>query len=154
MPADTTTDAAAGALAIYVIVGIALYFLPTMVAVARHYRSTGSVVVINLLLGWTLIGWVVALALAFGSNQRETQVVVYAQGSGYPGLAPVPATHMSPDGRFWWDGAAWRDASTSVPPTAARSADGAYWWDGSAWRATPGIAITAAPAAELAGSEG
>lgn len=137
MLADTTADAAAGALAIYVIVGIALYFLPTIVAMARHYRGTGSVVVINVFLGWTLIGWVVALAMAFGSNQRETQVVVYAQGNGYPAPAAAPVTHMSPDGRFWWDGIAWRDALASVPPTAPRSADGFYWWDGAAWRAMP-----------------
>jgi hypothetical protein len=144
MVADSTADAAAGALAIYVIIGIAFYFLPTIVAVARHYRSTGSVVVVNLLLGWTVIGWVVALAMAFGSNQRDAQVVVYAQGSGYPSATP-PSTQMSPDGRFWWDGSAWRDTFASVPPGAPRSADGAFWWDGNTWRATPGPAPAPPP---------
>jgi len=135
MLADTTTDAAAGAVAVYFLLGIALYLLPTIVAMARHYRNTGSVVVINIFLGWTLIGWVVALAMAFGSNQRDGQVVVYAQGFGNP---TPPTSQVSPDGRYWWDGVAWRDTMTSVPPTAPRSADGAYWWDGSTWRATQG----------------
>ena len=44
---------------------LCLYFLPTIIAVARKVRNQGSIVVINFFLGWTLIGWVVALALAF-----------------------------------------------------------------------------------------
>ena len=40
------------------------YFVPTIVAVSRKVRNQGSVVVINLFLGWTFIGWVVALAMA------------------------------------------------------------------------------------------
>lgn len=43
---------------------LVLYFLPSVVAVARKVRHQGSVVVINLFLGWTFIGWVVALAMA------------------------------------------------------------------------------------------
>ena len=41
-----------------------LYFLPGLVADHRHHHQRGSIWVINLLLGWTLLGWVVALALA------------------------------------------------------------------------------------------
>jgi multisubunit Na+/H+ antiporter MnhG subunit len=43
---------------------VGLYFLPTIVAVSREVTNQGSVVVINFFLGWTLIGWVVALAMA------------------------------------------------------------------------------------------
>lgn len=43
---------------------IALYFVPTIVAFSREVVNAGSVLVINLFLGWTLIGWVVALAMA------------------------------------------------------------------------------------------
>jgi hypothetical protein len=43
---------------------LVLYFLPSIIAVARKVRRQGSVVVINLFLGWTFIGWVVALAMA------------------------------------------------------------------------------------------
>lgn len=38
--------------------------LPTIVAVARKVTNQGSVAVINFFLGWTLIGWVAALAMA------------------------------------------------------------------------------------------
>ena len=40
------------------------YFLPSLVAMWRNVSSIGSVVVINLFLGWTFVGWVVALAMA------------------------------------------------------------------------------------------
>ena len=46
------------------IVVLALYFLPTIVAVARKVTHQGSVIVINVFLGWTFVGWVVALAMA------------------------------------------------------------------------------------------
>jgi Superinfection immunity protein len=49
---------------IALLVVLCLYFLPAIVAVARKVRHQGSVVVINLFLGWTFIGWVVALAMA------------------------------------------------------------------------------------------
>jgi hypothetical protein len=42
----------------------ALYFVPTIVAVVRKVPNTGSIIVIDLFLGWTFIGWVVALAMA------------------------------------------------------------------------------------------
>jgi hypothetical protein len=53
-----------GAAVFVVIIVIGAYFLPTIVAVARKVTNQGSVAVINFFLGWTLIGWVVALAMA------------------------------------------------------------------------------------------
>ena len=46
----------------------AIYFAPTVVAFMRGVSSPWSIVVINTLLGWTLIGWVVALAMAVRST--------------------------------------------------------------------------------------
>ena len=40
------------------------YWMPTLLALNRKVPSLGSVVVVNLFLGWTFIGWVVALAMA------------------------------------------------------------------------------------------
>ncbi|WP_405713127.1 MULTISPECIES: superinfection immunity protein [unclassified Streptomyces] len=53
---------------VLVIVGIAVYFLPFFIAAGRGV-NTGSVFVINLFLGWTFIGWVVALAMSMGSRR-------------------------------------------------------------------------------------
>jgi len=41
-----------------------LYLLPTMLAVYKNKRSTGGILVLNLLLGWTGLGWVIALIWA------------------------------------------------------------------------------------------
>jgi Superinfection immunity protein len=51
------------------LVVLVLYFLPSIVAVARKITHQGSVVVINVFLGWTFVGWVVALAMACRTNR-------------------------------------------------------------------------------------
>lgn len=43
---------------------LALYFVPSIVAVVRKVTHQGCVVVINMFLGRTFVGWVVALAMA------------------------------------------------------------------------------------------
>ncbi|MEV0450253.1 superinfection immunity protein [Streptomyces sp. NPDC050600] len=44
------------------------YFVPTVVAVVRSVPNRGSVIVINVFLGWTVLGWIVALAMAARSG--------------------------------------------------------------------------------------
>jgi len=43
---------------------VLLYFLPTIVARGNHKLDTGAIFVLNLLTGWTFVGWVVALVWA------------------------------------------------------------------------------------------
>jgi hypothetical protein len=52
---------------------LGLYFLPTILALMRKGTTNrGSVFLINLLTGWTVIGWFVALGLAgSGSATRR-----------------------------------------------------------------------------------
>jgi RsiW-degrading membrane proteinase PrsW (M82 family) len=52
---------------------IALYFLPTIVASNRSHQSRGSILVINLFLGWTLLGWVLSLAWACGKIEKTAE---------------------------------------------------------------------------------
>lgn len=47
-----------------VLLAVCIYFLPTILAFRRRVPSPWSVAVLNVFLGWTLIGWVVALAMA------------------------------------------------------------------------------------------
>ena len=56
----------------FFLIAALLYFVPTIVAVMRHVPNTGSVFVINLLLGWSFIGWVVALAMAVRSRPSRS----------------------------------------------------------------------------------
>ena len=44
--------------------GFVFYFLPTIIAIARSKRDTTSILLLNLFLGWTFIGWVIALVWA------------------------------------------------------------------------------------------
>ena len=44
--------------------GFVFYFLPAIIAFARSKRDAGSILVLNFFLGWTAIGWVIALVWA------------------------------------------------------------------------------------------
>ncbi len=93
---------------------------------------------------------VVLLALAAGGffllRRRTPQMTPAYAAAGAPAAYAAPVeVQMSPDGNYWWDGQAWRDASQEAPSHAQRSPDGAYWWDGRTWRAVP-AAAPAAPA--------
>jgi len=48
--------------AILFIILLAAYFIPTMAGAKK--RNVGAIFVLNLFLGWTLVGWVVALVWA------------------------------------------------------------------------------------------
>jgi hypothetical protein len=45
-----------------------LYFLPGITAYARGHMSAAAIVALNLLLGWTLIGWVAAMVWSLTGN--------------------------------------------------------------------------------------
>jgi len=49
--------------------GLALYFLPTIVGNTKS--NIGAIFMLNLLLGWTLIGWVVALVWAMTNDDKK-----------------------------------------------------------------------------------
>ncbi len=51
---------------------LATYFAPTIIASARQHPQFGSILVINLFLGWTFIGWVVALAMSVSSIKTSS----------------------------------------------------------------------------------
>jgi len=44
---------------------LVFYFLPWVIALLRSHRNSTAIFVLNLLLGWTFIGWVVALVWSF-----------------------------------------------------------------------------------------
>ena len=87
---------------------------------------------------WTA-GFLVFLTLAVLISAVALIVRRRRRGAVPPlAYAPVPfAVQLSPDGNYWWDGQAWRDASREAPPYAQRSSDGALWWDGRTWRPVP-----------------
>ena len=72
-----STSSGGGALVglILVVTMIAAYLLPLIVAGLRKVPNVGSVAVINFFLGWTFIGWVVAMAMACRSADRSVDPV-------------------------------------------------------------------------------
>ena len=44
--------------------GLLMYFLPSIIAIARSKRDAVAIFILNLLLGWSVIGWVIALVWA------------------------------------------------------------------------------------------
>ncbi|WP_238531194.1 superinfection immunity protein [Candidatus Puniceispirillum marinum] len=45
--------------------------MPSIIGITRGVRNLGSIIVINLFLGWSLIGWVFALAMAFATVDKN-----------------------------------------------------------------------------------
>jgi|ERR1700737_511708 len=95
---DSTGAGAIGGLFILVIV-LGLYFVPGILATARHAKNAAAVWVIDIFLGWTMVGWVVALAMAFGETREEAdrpRYVVQAVpiSSATPSPAPAPASNL------------------------------------------------------------
>ncbi len=66
---------------IFVVLVLALllgvYFLPALIARDRKHHNAAAIFVLNLLLGWTLLGWVAALIWAFAQP-----AIVALEGAG------------------------------------------------------------------------
>jgi Na+/H+-dicarboxylate symporter len=57
-----------------------MYWLPTIVAVLRRTPSALGVAAINFFLGWTVIGWIIALLMALAAAPATQRVTVYVDG--------------------------------------------------------------------------
>ena len=53
---------------------LGLYFLPALVAEARKHPQKASITCLNLFLGWTLLGWVIAIVWAFGNSNTTNNI--------------------------------------------------------------------------------
>ena len=53
------------------VVALLIYFIPTIVGCRK--RNAGSIFVLNLLLGWTLIGWAIALKWALTHEEQKPE---------------------------------------------------------------------------------
>ncbi len=57
--------------------GFVLYFLPAIIAAVRSKRDTLAIFLLNLFLGWTFVGWIVALVWAVKADPPP--IVHYVQ---------------------------------------------------------------------------
>ena len=61
-----------------ILLGILLvlfYFIPAFVANEKNHPQASAITILNLFLGWTLLGWVIALVWAC-SKQEPQKVVI------------------------------------------------------------------------------
>jgi hypothetical protein len=64
----------------FFLVSAGFYFLPTIVGAARHKTNLVGIFLVNFLLGWSIIGWIVALVWAV-STERVDQITIVQPGS-------------------------------------------------------------------------
>lgn len=64
---------AMGGMLLFLAFSIGFYFAPTIVAIFRKVPQLATVAIINLVFGWTIIGWVVALCFALWAYKKPTQ---------------------------------------------------------------------------------
>lgn len=55
---------------VLIALAVSVYFAPSIVAGCRNHHQGGAILVINVFLGWTFVGWVVALAMACSAVRR------------------------------------------------------------------------------------
>jgi hypothetical protein len=53
---------------IFILIFFVLYFIPGLVAENRRHSSRGAIIALNLLLGWTVLGWIIALVWSLTGN--------------------------------------------------------------------------------------
>jgi len=62
---STSTDGA-----FWFFVMMFIYFIPAIVAHYKEHTKESSIMVVNLFLGWTFLGWVIALAWAVSESKK------------------------------------------------------------------------------------
>jgi hypothetical protein len=55
------------------VMGLFFYFLPAIIAGNRKHRAGFAIFIINALLGWTFLGWVIALVMAVWPQDKQPQ---------------------------------------------------------------------------------
>lgn len=95
-------------------VGTLGYLLPWAIAATRNRTNVAAVALINLFLGWSLIGWVVALVMACGSDQPLV-VVQHTYGPPQPWQPPQQPWVQTPP-QPWGQTPAPPAHPTSAPP--------------------------------------
>lgn len=61
-------------LAIFCTVLLGVYLLPWLIAFGRGHHNTLAIFALNLLGGWTFIGWLISLVWALAAVQKKVRV--------------------------------------------------------------------------------
>lgn len=44
---------------LYLFLLLVIYFIPSIIALSREHHQSGAISALNILLGWTVLGWIV-----------------------------------------------------------------------------------------------
>ena len=66
-----------------------IYFLPSVLAILRGHQSWWAIVALNLLLGWTMIGWIGALIWSLTAPRWGTAIVLTERFYGEAEAEPL-----------------------------------------------------------------
>jgi hypothetical protein len=58
---------------IVIVISILMYFLPAIIASKKKKRNATAIGVLNLLLGWTVVGWIVSLIWALTNDLPQAE---------------------------------------------------------------------------------
>lgn len=60
---------------LFFVVGLLVYFLPSFIASNRNHQSKVAIIVLNILVGWTALGWIIALIWSLTGTSRNIELV-------------------------------------------------------------------------------
>ena len=95
------------------------YLLPWAIAATRNRSNVAAVALVDVFLGWTVVGWIVALVMACGSDRPVVVVQTYA-----PPALPLPPQPWAQTPQPWeqapqpWEQAPQPVQPWSPPPAA------------------------------------
>lgn len=89
----------------YLLLAFGVYFAPAIVADSRGHKNKLAIGILNLLLGWTVLGWIGALVWAFTSPGER------AAATPKPAVVDVTPAYSSE---------VWRDVSRPLPGTTKK----------------------------------
>ena len=71
-------------------IAVVVYFIPTWVASARKHHNANAIFVMNLLLGWSGLGWIAALIWSFTAVSPKGAVEVAPESPATIDARPCP----------------------------------------------------------------
>jgi hypothetical protein len=79
----------------YGVILILLYFVPAILAMLRGHQNAGAIGMLNIFLGWTVLGWIAALVWACTQVQRAAAAAPAAIADARPPW-DAPKTKVCP----------------------------------------------------------
>jgi hypothetical protein len=64
---------------IWIAIIVIPYFLPSIIAMLGGKSNAGAIFALNLLLGWSILGWVISLVWALTSDKKPATIIINNQ---------------------------------------------------------------------------